>query len=51
MWSDYFFYLMALPEKERNYQIVVIICLWSFLLMSGAIYEYINKYFRKKISK
>lgn len=51
MWSDYFFYLMKLPEKERNYQITIIICIWSIMLIIGILYEYINKYLNKRISK
>lgn len=45
MCSDYFFYLMGLPEKDRNIQIIIMIRFWSFLLIVGIIVD------RKKFSK
>lgn len=47
MWSDYFFNLMGLPEKDRNIQILIMIGLWSILLTVGIIIDRI----KKKISK
>ena len=43
MWSDYFFYLMELPAKERNTQIIVfmIFCIIMFLVSLFA--EYVEK--------
>lgn len=39
MCSDYFFYLMGLPEKDRNIQIIIMISFWSFLLIVGIIVD------------
>ena len=50
MWSYYFFYLMGLPEKERNIQIVVIVGFWVIMLILGFLYENINKKLKKKSS-
>lgn len=50
MWSDYFFYLMGLPEKERNVQILVIVGFWIIMLIIGYLYEYINILLKKKTS-
>lgn len=47
MWSDYFFYLMGLPEKDSNIQILIMIGLWSFLLIVGIIVDRIKKKFSK----
>lgn len=49
MWSDYFFYLMGLPEKERNVQILVIVGVWIIMLIIGYLYEYINTKLKKKL--
>ena len=43
MWSDYFFYLMGLPEKDRNIQILIMIGFWSFFLIVGIIVDKIKK--------
>lgn len=50
MWSDYFFYLMGLPEKERNVQILVIVGFWIIMLIIGYLYEYIHTQLKKKTS-
>lgn len=47
MWSDYFFYLMGLPEKDRSTQILIMICFWSILLIVGIIADRIKKKFSK----
>lgn len=47
MWSDYFFYLMELPEKDRNIQIPMMIGFWSILLIVGIIADKIKKKFSK----
>ena len=47
MWSDYFFYLMGLPEKDRNIQILIMIGFWSILLIVGIIVDRIKKKFSK----
>ena len=39
MWSDYFFYLMGLPEKDRNIQIIIMISFWSFFKIVGIIVD------------
>ena len=43
MWSDYFFYLMGLPENERNIQILIMIGFWGILLIAGIIVDRIKK--------
>lgn len=43
MWSEYFFYLMGLPETERINQILIMIGFWSILLFIGLITEIIKK--------
>lgn len=43
MWSDYFFYLMGLPENERNVQITILVAFWIFMLGVGILVEYIKK--------
>lgn len=43
MWSDYFFYLMGLPEIERRNQILIMIGFWSILLLIGLLVEIIKK--------
>ena len=50
MWSDYFFYLMGLPENKRNVQILVIVGFWIIMLIIGYLYEYINTQLKKKSS-
>ena len=50
MWSDYFFYLIGLPEKERNIQMVVIMGFCVIMLILGFLYENINKKLKKKSS-
>lgn len=47
MWSNYFFYLMGLPEKYRNIQILIMIGFWSILLIVGIIVDRIKKKFSK----
>lgn len=47
MWSNYFFYLMGLPENEKNIQILIMIGFWGILLTVGIIADRI----KKKISK
>ena len=42
MWTNYLLYLMGLPEKERNVQIMMIIVFWGIMLIIGYLYEYIN---------
>ena len=32
MWSDYFFYLIGMPEKERNAQIIMLIAFWICMI-------------------
>ena len=41
MWTNYLLYLMGLPEKERNVQIMIIV-FWGIMLIIGYLYEYIN---------
>lgn len=43
MWSDYFFYLMGLPENERNMQILMMIGFWCILLIIGMIEDRVKK--------
>lgn len=43
MWSDYFFYLMGLPEKERNVQILVIVGFGIVMFCIGILTEYIPR--------
>ena len=50
MCSEYFFYLMGLPEKERNIQIVVIVSFWVIMLILGYLYKNINRKLKKKSS-
>ena len=50
MWSDYFFYLMGLPENKRNVQILVIVGFWIIMLIIGYLYVYINTQLKKKTS-
>ena len=47
MRSEYLFYLMGLPEKDRNIQILIMIGFWNILLIIGVIADRI----KKKISK
>lgn len=47
MWSDYFFYLIGLPEKDRNIQILIMIGFWSILIIVGIIADRIKKKFSK----
>ena len=47
MWSDYFFYLMGLPENEKNIQILIMIGFWGILLTVGIIADRIKKKFSK----
>ena len=50
MCSEYFFYLMGLPEKERNIQIMVIVGFWIIMLILVYLYENINRKLKKKSS-
>lgn len=43
MWSDYYFYLISLPETERKNQIIIMICFWIFMFLTGVIAEFIKK--------
>lgn len=47
MWSDYFFYLMGLPENERNVQITILVAFGIFMFGVGILVEYIKKYLLK----
>ena len=40
MWSNYFFYLMGLPENERNVQITILVMFWTIMLSIGIYLEY-----------
>ena len=51
MWSDYFFYLMGLPENERNVQITILVAFWIFMFGVGILVEYINKLYLKRKNK
>ena len=48
MWSDYFLYLMGLPENERNVQITILVAFWIFMFGVGILVEYINKLYLKR---
>ena len=48
MWSDYFFYLMGLPEKERNAQIIMLIAFWICMICVGILAEYIKRLYSKR---
>ena len=37
MWSNYFFYLMGLPENERNVQITILVAFWIFMFGIGIV--------------
>ena len=43
MWSEYFFYLMGLPENERNAQIAMIVAFWIIMFLIVILAEYISK--------
>ena len=43
MWIEYFFYLMGLPENERNAQIAMILAVWIIMFLIGILAEYISK--------
>lgn len=47
MWSDYFFYLMSLPEVERNQQILLMLIFWGIMIFIGFIIEIIKKKIKK----
>ena len=47
MWSDYFFYLMGLPEKERNAQIIMLIVFWICMICLGILVECIKRLYSK----
>jgi len=47
MWSDYFFYLMGLPENKRNTQIAMIVAFWIIMFLIGGTIEFI----KHKLSK
>ena len=51
MWSDYFFYLMGLPENERNVQITILVAFWVFMFDVGILVEYIKKLYLKRKSQ
>lgn len=48
MWSDYFFYLMGLPENERNVQITILMAFWILMFGVGILVEYIKKLYSKR---
>ena len=48
MWSNYFFYLMELPENERNVQITILVAFWIFMFGVGILVEYIKKLYLKR---
>lgn len=48
MWSNYFFYLMGLPENERNVQITILVAFWIFMFGVGILVEYIKKLYSKR---
>ena len=48
MWSDYFFYLMGLPEKERNTQIIMLIAFGICMICVGILAEYIKSLYSKR---
>ncbi len=47
MWSDYFFYLISLPEVERNQQILLMLSFWGIMIFIGFIIEMIKKKMKK----
>lgn len=47
MWSDYSFYLIGLPEKERNAQIIMLIAFWIYIICVGILAEYIKRLYSK----
>ncbi len=49
MWTDYYFYLMTLPELERNAQITIFIVFWAIMLCVGILAEYIKNVFKNKM--
>ena len=51
MWSDYFFYLMGLPEKERNAQIIILIAFLICMICVGILAEYIKRLYSKRKSQ
>lgn len=48
MWSDYFFYLMGLPENERNAQIIILVIFWIVMFCIGILVEHIKRLYLKK---
>lgn len=48
MWSDYFFYLMGLPEVERKKQVLIMIGFWCVLLFLGFLADNVKKKINKK---
>lgn len=51
MWSDYFFYLMGLPENERNVQITIFVVFWIVMLSIGILAEHIKRLQAKRKSQ
>lgn len=51
MWSDYFFYLMGLSEKERNVQIIMLITFWICMICVCILAEYIKRLYSKRKSQ
>lgn len=49
MWSDYFFYLIRLPENERIIQIKILIMFFISMLLIGSIVEYIKSRMKKTL--
>lgn len=49
MWSDYFFYLIRLPENERIIQIKILIMFFISMLLIGSIAEYIKSRMKKTL--
>lgn len=49
MWTDYYFYLMTLPELKRNTQITISIVFWAIMLCVGILVEYIKNKIKNDI--
>lgn len=48
MWSNYYFYLMSLPEIERKNQIIFLIGFFVLSLLLGIVIELIKKIISRK---
>ena len=47
MWSDYFFYLMGLPEGERKQQIIIMTIFWIVMFLISVIIEIVKRKIKK----